>query len=121
LSPPPSAQESTTDARPSCLIGSIAPNDPPCLDVLPRQFHARVMGTPTPYRKPSAFPRFRRLKRFTKFRRFCPNRNQLFSVRAPGDKIINAVAPDGGAHVCAPHQIQEGEGVIFCVVLPSEG
>jgi len=27
------------------------------------------------------------------------------------DKIINVVAPDGGAHVCAPHQIEGDEGL----------
>ena len=37
------------------------------------------------------------------------------------DKIINVVAPDGGAHVCAPHQIEGDEGLIYCVVLPPEG
>jgi hypothetical protein len=31
------------------------------------------------------------------------------------------VAPDGGAHVCAPVQIYEDKGVIYCVVLPPEG
>ena len=37
------------------------------------------------------------------------------------NQILNMVAPDGGAHVCAPHQIEEDEGVIYCVVLPPEG
>ena len=37
------------------------------------------------------------------------------------DKIINVVAPDGGAHVCAPHQIEGDQGLIYCVVLPPEG
>jgi hypothetical protein len=39
----------------------------------------------------------------------------------PYDKINNVVAPDGGAHVCAPRQVGPNEGVIFCVILPSEG
>jgi hypothetical protein len=42
-------------------------------------------------------------------------------VRVPKDKLINMVAPDGGAHVCAPHPIAESDGVIYCVVLPPEG
>jgi hypothetical protein len=39
----------------------------------------------------------------------------------PHDKINNAVAPDGGAHVCAPRQVGPNKGVIFCVILPLEG
>src|SRR6201984_631355 len=39
----------------------------------------------------------------------------------PNDKINNVVAPDGGAHVCAPRQVGQNKGVIFCVILPSEG
>ena len=39
----------------------------------------------------------------------------------PSDTITNMVAPDGGAHVCAPRQVGENKGVIFCVILPSEG
>jgi hypothetical protein len=39
----------------------------------------------------------------------------------PYDKINNAVAPDGGAHVCAPRQVGLNKGVIFCVILPLEG
>ncbi len=39
----------------------------------------------------------------------------------PYDKINNVVAPDGGAHVCAPRQIGQNKGVLFCVILPSEG
>jgi hypothetical protein len=38
----------------------------------------------------------------------------------PYDKI-NVVAPDGGAHVCAPRQVGQNKGIIFCVILPSEG
>jgi hypothetical protein len=39
----------------------------------------------------------------------------------PYDKINNVVAPDGGAHVCAPRQVGSNKGVLFCVILPSEG
>jgi hypothetical protein len=39
----------------------------------------------------------------------------------PNDKINNVVAPDGGAHVCAPRQAGPNKGVLFCVVLPPEG
>jgi hypothetical protein len=39
----------------------------------------------------------------------------------PNDKINNAVAPDGGAHVCAPRQVGRNKRVLFCVVLPPEG
>jgi hypothetical protein len=39
----------------------------------------------------------------------------------PNDKINNVIAPDGGAHVCAPKQVGPNKGVIFCVILPSEG
>ena len=39
----------------------------------------------------------------------------------PYGKINNVVAPDGGAHVCAPRQLGPNKGVIFCVILPSEG
>jgi hypothetical protein len=35
----------------------------------------------------------------------------------PYDKINNVVAPDGGAHVCAPRQVGSNKGVIFCVIL----
>jgi hypothetical protein len=39
----------------------------------------------------------------------------------PNDKINNVIAPDGGAHVCAPRQIGRNKGVLFCVILPPEG
>src|SRR5262245_59083113 len=39
----------------------------------------------------------------------------------PNDRINNVVAPDGGAHVCAPRQEGANKGVVFCVVLPPEG
>src|SRR5437868_13877839 len=42
-------------------------------------------------------------------------------IPVPNDKINNVVAPDGGAHVCAPRQIGVNKGVLFCVILPSEG
>ena len=42
-------------------------------------------------------------------------------VPVPNDKINNVVAPDGGAHVCAPRQVGPNKGVLFCVILPSEG
>ena len=35
----------------------------------------------------------------------------------PDDKINHVVAPDGGAHVCAPRQEGLNKGVLFCVVL----
>src|SRR5215472_9961173 len=39
----------------------------------------------------------------------------------PYDKINNVVAPDGGAHVCAPRQMGPNKGVLICVILPLEG
>jgi hypothetical protein len=42
-------------------------------------------------------------------------------MRVPSDKINNVVAPDGGAHVCAPRQEGLNKGVLFCVILPPEG
>jgi hypothetical protein len=39
----------------------------------------------------------------------------------PYDKINNVIAPDGGAHVCVPRQIGQNKGVLFCVILPTEG
>src|SRR5437016_8912315 len=39
----------------------------------------------------------------------------------PNDKTNNVVAPDGGAHVCAPRQVGPNKGMLFCVVLPPEG
>ena len=39
----------------------------------------------------------------------------------PSAKINNAVAPDGGAHVCAPRQVGHNKSVLFCVILPPEG
>ena len=42
-------------------------------------------------------------------------------MRVPSDKINNVVAPDGGAHVCAARQVGPNKGVLFCVILPSEG
>ena len=38
------------------------------------------------------------------------------------DYVINdVIAPDGGAHVCAPKQMGRNRGVLFCVILPPEG
>jgi hypothetical protein len=42
-------------------------------------------------------------------------------VPVPNDKINNVVAPDGGAHVCAPEQVDGHKGELHCVILPSEG
>jgi hypothetical protein len=42
-------------------------------------------------------------------------------VPVPNGKINNVVAPDGGAHVCAPRQEGRNKGVLFCVILPPEG
>ena len=39
----------------------------------------------------------------------------------PPDKINKVIAPDGGAHVCAPKQKGVNKGVLFCVVLPPDG
>jgi hypothetical protein len=30
----------------------------------------------------------------------------------PSDKINNVVAPDGGAHVCAPRQVGQNKGML---------
>jgi hypothetical protein len=42
-------------------------------------------------------------------------------VRVPSDKINNVVAPDRGAHVCAPRQTGSHKGELLCVILPPEG
>jgi hypothetical protein len=42
-------------------------------------------------------------------------------VRVPVDTINHVIAPDGGAHVCAPRQEGRNKGVLYCVILPSEG
>jgi hypothetical protein len=39
----------------------------------------------------------------------------------PPDKINNVIAPDGGAHVCAPKEEGVNRGMLFCVVLPPDG
>ena len=40
----------------------------------------------------------------------------------PKDTIRKVLAPDRGAHVCAPQRTNEYDaGVIYCVVLPPEG
>ena len=38
----------------------------------------------------------------------------------PKDAIQNVMAPDGGAHVCAPRQLGANKGILYCVVLPPE-
>ena len=38
----------------------------------------------------------------------------------PKEAIQNMMAPDGGAHVCAPKQQGSNRGVVYCVVLPPE-
>jgi hypothetical protein len=50
-----------------------------------------------------------------------PITSAMRSMPVPNDKINNVVAPDGGAHVCAPQQEGRNKGVLFCVILPSEG
>jgi hypothetical protein len=35
--------------------------------------------------------------------------------------LNNVVAPDGGARVCAPRQVGPNKGVLYGVILPSEG
>jgi hypothetical protein len=42
-------------------------------------------------------------------------------TQVPNDKINNVVAPDGGAHVCAPRQVGPNKSIVFCVILPPEG
>jgi hypothetical protein len=42
-------------------------------------------------------------------------------IPVPEDRINNVIAPDGGAHVCAPEQIGHHKGELFCVILPPEG
>jgi hypothetical protein len=41
-------------------------------------------------------------------------------VPVPTNTISNVVAPDGGAHVCAPEQIGHHKGLLFCVILPPD-
>ena len=38
----------------------------------------------------------------------------------PSDKINDVIAPDGGAHVCAPEQNGTYKGILFCVILPPQ-
>jgi hypothetical protein len=42
-------------------------------------------------------------------------------ISVPQDKINNVIAPDSGAHVCAPEQVGSHKGELFCVILPPEG
>ena len=37
-------------------------------------------------------------------------------VRVSVDTINNVIAPDGGAHVCAPRQEGRNKGVLYCVI-----
>lgn len=41
-------------------------------------------------------------------------------VRVPMDIIVKVTAPDGGAHVCAPHNFGGKPEQLFCVILPPE-
>ena len=41
-------------------------------------------------------------------------------MTVPKDTIQTVLAPDGGAHVCAPKQTGANRGTIYCVVLPPE-
>src|SRR5262249_41455618 len=47
----------------------------------------------------------------------------LMDCRPTQSRIVgdHYVAPDGGAHVCAPRQVGQNKGVLFCVILPSGG
>jgi hypothetical protein len=38
----------------------------------------------------------------------------------PPNKIVDVIAPDGGAHVCAPVQAGWSKGSLYCVVLPPD-
>ena len=42
-------------------------------------------------------------------------------IAVPIGKINDAIAPDAGAHVCAPEQVGRHKGELFCVILPPEG
>jgi hypothetical protein len=42
-------------------------------------------------------------------------------VPVPDYTINPVIAPDGGAHVCAPEQKGHHKGELFCVILPPEG
>ena len=42
-------------------------------------------------------------------------------IAVPADKINSVIAPDAGAHVCAPEQIGHHKDLLFCVILPPEG
>lgn len=43
-------------------------------------------------------------------------------IRVPLDKIVKAVAPDGGAHICAPptESTSWDPDYVFCIVMPLE-
>lgn len=39
----------------------------------------------------------------------------------PSSAIQKVIAPDAGAHVCAPPQVGAAKGTLYCVVLPPDG
>ena len=41
-------------------------------------------------------------------------------ISVPEEVINHVIAPDGGAHVCAPQQ-ESRKGLLWCVILPPEG
>jgi hypothetical protein len=43
-------------------------------------------------------------------------------VRVPPDKIVKVVAPDGGAHICAPpsESTSWDPDYVFCIIMPME-
>jgi hypothetical protein len=43
-------------------------------------------------------------------------------IRVPTDKIVKVVAPDGGAHICAPpsESTSWDPDYVFCIIMPME-
>ena len=43
-------------------------------------------------------------------------------IRVPPDKIVKTVAPDGGAHICAPPSANTSwdPDYVFCIIMPME-
>src|SRR5438874_13594761 len=43
-------------------------------------------------------------------------------IRVPPDKIVKVVAPDGGAHICAPpsESTSWDPDYVFCIIMPME-
>jgi hypothetical protein len=43
-------------------------------------------------------------------------------IRVPPDKIVKVVAPDGGAHICAPSSESTSwdPDYVFCIIIPME-